>query len=353
MSYSPINEFHPEISNSRNLLNNPAFMIAQQGNAFSQATSATVPLINRLDDWVVTGNGTGGTVNYGRLAVTYPTAYGVLPNNPSWYGYMQIATLGTLQQYIFMAQKLEDVRILAGRQVVLSGWVNSTIALPASASNGVNLKLRCDNAYGSGASTGSTLGTEVAIDVPVANTWTYFEVASSFPSIPAGLTLGANHNNMMYIVDWNMSLHTVNLANLQLEIGTSASKFNQESYNTQLLKAMRSYQQSFSYGVAPVQNSGSVVGAYTFSTSAAGAVVSYGPSQSFLVPMRYLPTVTLYNPNAANAQLRNAITSTDATGTVIGGPCSEKQLVIQGTGLAAWAVNQRLSVHWSAYSYLA
>lgn len=350
-----INQFNPAIYNGPNLLNNPSFLVAQQGNGnFSMATGAATPNVQRLDDWIVSANGAGGVINYGRSSVPYPAFYGVLPFNPSYSFYMQLATIGAGQVYMFLAQKMEDVRILAGREVVISGWVSSTTALPASGSNGVNLKIRCDNAYGTGATpVTSTLGAEVAIDVPTANTWTYFECATTFPSIPSGLTLGANHYNMLYFVDWNVSTpHTVNFANLMLQVGRVAGNFNQAPYEIQLARAMRSYQQSFPYGTVPVQNIGNTVGAYTFSATNSNTGVNYGPSQSLIVPMRFIPTVTLYNPNAANGQIRNIIRNTDSTGGAVGGQLSEKQLIFQGSGATGWAISDRLCLHWSAYAYL-
>jgi hypothetical protein len=109
---------------------------------------------------------------------------------------------------------------------------------------------------------------------------------------------------------------SINIDDVQLEIGTVATPFERRPFESELLACRRHYWKTFSYNTAPIQNSGGggmfragqIVAASTFS--------EYGPA-SFPVPMRAVPTVTVYNPLALNTQMRNFNTSTDFTSTSI------------------------------------
>jgi hypothetical protein len=71
------------------------------------------------------------------------------------------------------------------------------------------------------------------------------------------------------------------------------------------------YQKSFLFGVTPAQNVGSNSGESYVSQVVGATTSSFGPIISFATSMRAQPTITLYNPSAANAQIRDLATGTD------------------------------------------
>jgi hypothetical protein len=93
---------------------------------------------------------------------------------------------------------------------------------------------------------------------------------------------------------------TLNLAQVQLEAGSNASPFQKRSFAEEHALCCRYYQKSFNYSVAPVQNSGSTVGALSSQAITAGATTNR-MFTAFPVAMRVAPAMTFYNPSAANA----------------------------------------------------
>lgn len=116
-----------------------------------------------------------------------------------------------------------------------------------------------------------------------------------------------------------------------------------------LFDAQRYYSKSFILGTVPAQNAGQT--AAELFTQARGAGASGVISNSIKFPslMRATPTITLYNPDAANAQVRNVS---------IGADCSLSTDVYTSTRafVASFTTNggssegQQLAVHWSADS---
>jgi len=65
------------------------------------------------------------------------------------------------------------------------------------------------------------------------------------------------------------------------------------------------------------------------------------------VTMRAAPTITLYNPLAANAQIRDIVAVADFTASAAAQQ-TEWSFSVQGTGNAATAVGNTLLVHATA-----
>lgn len=73
---------------------------------------------------------------------------------------------------------------------------------------------------------------------------------------------------------------------------------------------------SFSVGTTPAQNAG-VTNAFEFSQTRGASTNGFPPKVLFDQPMFAAPTVTIYNPSAANAQIRNFGTGTDGSLTSV------------------------------------
>jgi hypothetical protein len=86
---------------------------------------------------------------------------------------------------------------------------------------------------------------------------------------------------------------------VQLEVGTQATSFEYRQYTNELQLCQRYYSKSFLQGQVPVQNVGSTSGALVYATQTAST--QFIMAQTNLpVTMRAAPTVTTFNPFAAN-----------------------------------------------------
>jgi hypothetical protein len=105
---------------------------------------------------------------------------------------------------------------------------------------------------------------------------------------------------------------TFYITGVQLEKGSTATSFDYRPYGTELALCQRYYLKTFDQSVAPVQNAGrnGSLRAYAWTTSA--STVAIGTNWQYPVEMRAAPTLTTYNPNAANSSWRNNANSGDA-----------------------------------------
>lgn len=103
------------------------------------------------------------------------------------------------------------------------------------------------------------------------------------------------------------------------------------------------FQKNFPLGTAPAQS----VGTATYNLTAVdptGVTGTFGGSVNFQNQMRANPTITTYNPGAANANWRDTTNSADRTVTVTGTPSLAGFQLTGASGVAA-AVN---AINWQA-----
>lgn len=108
------------------------------------------------------------------------------------------------------------------------------------------------------------------------------------------------------------------IARVALKVGSN-SNFVSNDFNFELARAQRRYWQTFPYGLAPVQqiNPGIPLGIRNVGTlkyrAKIAGVFNDGFQVRYPVPMRTLPTITTYSPDAATANWSN-ITGGAASG---------------------------------------
>lgn len=142
------------------------------------------------------------------------------------------------------------------------------------------------------------------------------------------------------------------LDNLQLESGTIATEFEYMPFDLMLKECERHYCKTFPYDTAPVTNGG-VAGA--LSAIAIGDETlnrAVNVLWQFRTPMRTSPTITTYNPSAANANWRNITGAIDWAGAVSVNPSSvasaERAFITAGTGGSTGATGHHVAIHAAA-----
>lgn len=127
-------------------------------------------------------------------------------------------------------------------------------------------------------------------------------------------TLGASANNVIVFV-WTESTlaqnGTLDMNRMQWEPGSISSTFETRPRSVVLLQCMRYYEKSFAPGTAPAQNVGANTGEIRQHSLVGNSTQFFFPTVRFLVAKRTTPTLTLFNPQAANAQIRNATAGAD------------------------------------------
>jgi hypothetical protein len=136
------------------------------------------------------------------------------------------------------------------------------------------------------------------------------------------------------------------VANVRL--GTNASNAFQEVDLTAVRDdLLRYYRKSFASETLPAQDVGSGAGELRFPAITAGATAQRSGSLRFGAPMRSAPTVTLFNPSAANAQARDLTAGADCASTSAVN-VSEHGFDVSCTGAAGTAAGNDIGVHWVA-----
>ncbi|MBL8794266.1 MAG: hypothetical protein JNM56_10190 [Planctomycetia bacterium] len=149
-------------------------------------------------------------------------------------------------------------------------------------------------------------------------------------------------------------------ANGTIDIGEVTLSINQSGFTTAwqplpmyaMIDQVRQYcRKSFAFDTEPIQNAGTDTGEYTWPSPVTGSSTVRSPRIVFPTPMHGTPTVTLYNPSAANAEVRNITGVADCSSSSAVSITSEG-FAIETTTTAGTAAGDLLGVHWLAVSEL-
>ena len=117
------------------------------------------------------------------------------------------------------------------------------------------------------------------------------------------------------------------------------------SLEQQLMECQRYYEKSFLPLTPPAQNAGTANSELV--VQGVGASTAFAYPITFKVNKRTAPTMTFFNPSAANAQLRNTTTNTDFSATTLVA-ANERAFMVSGTSPAASAAANNVIFHWVA-----
>jgi len=195
--------------------------------------------------------------------------------------------------------------------------------------------------------TDPTLGANLAailtpVSCSVTTAWQIFKFTGSVP---------ANSKNLL-VMAWSDADFAVNdtlgMAEAGLYFGESQRSWTPGKISEEMNNIFRYCWKTFTIDVAPAQNAGAA-GSFRFiaGKSGAGAIMA---TVQLPVKMRISPTVTTYNPDAANAQVRNSTLGVDCSAT--GTTPSESQILVSCTGHASNAVGDVQRFHLLAKAQL-
>jgi hypothetical protein len=201
---------------------------------------------------------------------------------------------------------------------------------------------------------------------PSAGTWNYdtgvgidlrFPLAGGSTFDYSGGTLGQTWATGNFFVSGNQVnacddvANNFRLALVQLEPGDLATEFEGLSFAEVLALAERYYEKSFAVGTTPAQNVASLLGSASVTQVVGAAAAQVGHRVPFKTRKRAAPTVTIYNPLAANAEVRNATAAADCTASVVA-DASETGFTLNFTTAGGSAAGQANHAHWAAASEL-
>lgn len=307
----------------RNLIINGALRINQRFAVAAQTFTAGAALAycaDRFYGFCTGANVTGQTIN----------ASGTDPAKYRFNGAASVTGIG-------LGHRIESAiaRRLAGKTAVLSARIANSVL---SSVTWTAYRANAADAFGTLA---SPTRTQIATGAFTVNsTLTRYQASFSIPS------LGENGIEIVFTVG-AQTAGTFEVAEVQLEEGTVATPFEVVPLPYDLSLCERYYEKTFPINTAPAQNAG-VAGCQFQSQLTTGSnVMAFGTLFRTRKRSGSTPTVTLYNPSAANSQPRNVTQSADCNGFGASNQ-SDSGFLITGQCLAAGAVGNTIAYHWTA-----
>jgi len=181
-------------------------------------------------------------------------------------------------------------------------------------------------------------------------------ITSTWQRFSGVFTLPTTFKNLVLVVFTNDTL-AVNDDLLLTECGLYAGQdildFGSRDYVDEVGRCQQFYCKTFALGTVPVTNAGINTGEAKGIAGKAGAVANSGViGWRFPIRMWKTPTtVTVYNPGAANALIRNLTGAADMGATALTAQLDSSAMAI-ATGVAATAVGDQIGLHFSAVAEL-
>jgi hypothetical protein len=344
LNYFDGSNWNPVQYVSPNYVINGNFSVAQRGTSFVNPAPATITYT--LDRWFAYWDGTGWAITVSQQAFTPWTlgASGGNPDDPAFYLRFAQTTAGSgTTSTSGIAQRIEDVRTLAGQTVTLSFWAKAD----------TNRVVGCflQQNFGTG-STSPIVNTTIQNN-NLTTAWQKFNYTIQLGSTSGKNVVGNSFLAVIFQPPFNTANQTIEIAQVQLEYGPIATPFRSRTFAEELRLCLRYYEKSFGYGVVPADNAGGFSGGQAtkvLPTAIAGTF--YLQDVKYAVPKRAgAPLVTIYNPAAtgngfvhnftrANAATANSLTANGSSG-----------FTVQVTAFpAGWVASDVGAFHWTAES---
>jgi hypothetical protein len=301
------------VAGNRNKIINGAFNIWQRGTSFSTSGSYA------SDRWLLQVDGSGATRAVGQQSFTVGNP--IAGYEPKFYLRYNQSVAGTGATFNILDQRIEDVRTLAGQQVVVSFWAK------ADTTRTINSSIQ-QVFDGSAEVAGLSSGT-----LTLSTSWARYSYTGTLASI-AGKTIGANsYAALRFNLPLN-STFVIDIWGVQLEAGAVATPFEFEDAQVTLAKCQRYFEKSYNIGTTPgtasTLDESIGLGIYT---NTPAIYNRFGSGVSFKVPKRATPTVVQYAPATGSTAAASNATSGDGSTAV--GYVSAQQVNQNGFNLAA------------------
>ena len=325
----------------RNKLINGDFRIWQLGTSFTGSLSTRQ---YTADQGYMFVDGSGVVFNASQQAFTLGAAPVELP----YFYRFAVTTAGSASTVtVAYGQPLEDVRQFAGKRIVVSFWAKADATRTYTP--------RLVQNFGTGGSPSASV-TTAGSGISVTTGLTQYVQAFNVPSI-SGKVLGTNNDHYLAIeiLGPNNTVQTFDLSMIEVRPspaseGTVATPWELRPLEVELLRCYRYVFPTFSLGVTPAQNVGIGTGEMSWQALLAGINQNRGVVR-FPVEMRAAPSITFYNPAAANAQARDLSASLDCTSTTAA-RITSKGFAITSVGTASSNITNEIGVHFVAKAQL-
>jgi hypothetical protein len=170
-----------------------------------------------------------------------------VPNNPQYFMRTVVSSVAGAGNFASMKQSIEGVRNFAGQTATLSFW--------AKADANKNIAVEFTQSFGTGGSPSAFISGIAVNTVPLTTAWQRVIVTVSIPSI-AGKTLGTNGDDSLTVNLWFEAGSTFNsrsnslgnqsgtfdIAQVQIEAGSSATPFEFRPIGTEQILCERYYE---------------------------------------------------------------------------------------------------------------
>jgi len=273
LTVSAINGTSP--GQRRNLVINGDFSIAQRGTDFPGISAGSYT----LDRWLLVSEG-GMSASISQE--DFAPGQADVPGAPAHFLHWSLT--GTASTNPGIEQRVENVRSLPTGEAMLSFFVR--------ASRAVSLVSRFRRDFGSGGSVNENLA---QVYVALTTDWQRFEVPLAVTSL-SGKTLGAGHFlGLEFYLSAGETSADIDFADVQLECGPVASRFERLSAADNLRLCQRYFAKTWPQGIEP--GSATVSGSLLSATSGPSTTAIF--DWRFPVEMRAAPSLTIYSPATA------------------------------------------------------
>jgi hypothetical protein len=182
-----------------------------------------------------------------------------------------------------------------------------------------------------------------AVNCSVTTSWTQFSVVIDVPTTAKNLIVSVWSDAGVTATTGTVSVSEASIVDSQ-----GIPDWSYLSMEVELQRCQRFYYKTFNVDQNPTTNVGLNTGEFKFQNTVVGAVAFAGVGFRYPVQMRAAATtLTLFNPSAANAQVRNVTDAADMTGSAVTAN-GEQGCWINATGAVGNAAGEHLAVHLSA-----
>tara|TARA_Y100001963_G_C6793913_1_gene457519 strand:- start:7266 stop:8426 length:1161 start_codon:yes stop_codon:yes gene_type:complete len=258
MSSSAIDIFGNQVDNFKNKIINGNFDFWQRMRGISSAWTFTLTGSSITsyvaDRWFITANANGGdqyVLSAERKA--FAAGQSKILSLPKYYMDFKglVTSAGGTQTQAGLAQRIEDVKTLAGKQVTCSFWVKGTVDGFAS--------FRVNQKFGSGGSPSTTVNVGQR-QFAVATSWTQVIFTFTMPPIASGTSIGTNNDDCVEVAfqtycaanylgqeDRTNYTGTLSISQVQIEEGAQATLFDRRMPEVEQSMCQRYFETGYVY----------------------------------------------------------------------------------------------------------